>query len=101
MHRRRNRRKEALSARQSGRSFSDRAVELRRLSNLLWAAFGINREDGRRTAPSARNRQEIDLYVALESGLYLYDAAAHRLVQLLTENLREQTGKQPFTQQAR
>ena len=49
------------------------------LSNLLWAAYGVNRPDGKRTAPSANNRQTIDVYVALAEGVYLYNAKEHRL----------------------
>ena len=91
---------EALNARQTGRDFSTRPLDKQMLADLLWAAFGINRTDGKRTAPSARNMQEIDLYVALPSGLYLYNAKRNVLEQLFTEDIREQTGKQPFTQRA-
>ncbi len=91
---------EALNARQTGRSFSSKPLDNQMLSDLLWAAFGINRPDGKRTAPSARNMQEIDLYVALQSGLYLYNAKQNGLEQLSAEDIREQTGKAPFTQQA-
>jgi SagB-type dehydrogenase family enzyme len=67
------------------------------LSNLLWAAFGINRpESGKRTAPSAHNWQEIDIYVALEKGLYLYDPTANVLEPVLDEDIREATGLQSF-----
>jgi hypothetical protein len=64
---------EALALRRSAREFERRELPLPVLSGLLWAAFGINRPDGGRTAPSALNAQEIDLYVALPSGAYLYD----------------------------
>jgi len=61
-----------LKDRQSSREFSPEKVPDQVLSNLLWAAFGINRPDsGKRTAPSARNWQEIDIYVAMPDGLYL------------------------------
>ncbi len=63
------------------------------LSDLLWAACGINRSDtGKRTAPSARNWQEIDIYVATEEALYLYDAKAHHLLPILQEDIRADTG---------
>ena len=67
------------------------------LSNLLWAAFGVNREAGPmglpgRTAASASNSQEIELYVALPEGIYLYDAAAHRLVPVVAGDLRAKAG---------
>ena len=57
----------------SSREFSPKPLPVEVLSNMLWAAFGINRPDGKRTAPTARNRQEIDIYVATAKGLYLYD----------------------------
>ncbi|HYW44229.1 MAG TPA: nitroreductase family protein [Bryobacteraceae bacterium] len=64
---------QALKERKSTREFSPEKLSPR-LSNLLWAAWGINREDGRRTAPSASNRQEIDIYVVTADGAYVYDA---------------------------
>jgi len=75
---------EALSLRQTNRNIDPREIPLQVLSNLLWAAFGVNREKASfnkpgRTAPSASNSQEIDLYVALKSGLYLYEAIPHQL----------------------
>ncbi len=67
------------------------------LSDLLWAAFGINRPlEGKRTAPSTMNFQAIDIYVALSSGLYLYDAGAHVLPPVLAEDVRPLTGEQEF-----
>ena len=65
---------EALQKRASGRKFSDRQLTPQEMSNLLWAAWGVNREDGRRTAPSARNIQEITLYVSTRDGVFEYDA---------------------------
>ena len=66
---------QVLADRSSSRSFSAEKLSDQELSNLLWAAFGINRSDtGKRTAPSAVNWQEIDIYVAIADGLYLYDA---------------------------
>jgi nitroreductase len=69
----------ALKDRRSGREFSARALPDQELSNLLWAAFGVNRPDGHRTAPSAMNAQETDLYVATAQGLFLYEAKPHAL----------------------
>lgn len=91
---------QALKERKSSREFSSRPLPPQVLSNLLWAAFGVNRPDGRRTAPSARNMQEIDIYVALPEGLYLYDAKAHRLNPVLAEDVRAATGTQAFVAQA-
>jgi SagB-type dehydrogenase family enzyme len=88
---------EALSLRQTGREYSPEKLSPQVMSNLLWAAFGINRKDtGKRTAPSAMNWQETDIYVALEEGLYLYNAADQVLEPVLAEDLRADTGKQPF-----
>ncbi len=69
----------ALSDRRSEREFADRALSLQDLSDLLWAANGVNRPDGRRTAPSARNNQDIDVYAVMPQGAYVYDASAHEL----------------------
>lgn len=69
----------ALSDRHSDREFSPKAIELQDLSDLLWAANGVNRADGKRTAPSAMNRQEIDVYAVRADGAYLYDAQSHTL----------------------
>ncbi len=91
---------QALKERKSTREFSPQKLPPQALSNLLWAAFGVNRPDGRRTAPSASNMQEIDIYVALPEGLYLYDARAHRLEPVVAEDLRAATGTQPFVGQA-
>lgn len=91
---------QALKERKSSREFSPRPLPPQVLSNLLWAAFGVNRPDGRRTAPSASNMQEIDIYVALHEGLYLYDAKAHRLNPVVAEDLRAATGTQAFVAQA-
>jgi SagB-type dehydrogenase family enzyme len=88
---------QTLKERKTTRSFSPRKLPEEVLSNLLWAAFGINRpETGRRTAPSARNRQEIDIYVATPEGLFLYDAKTHGLQLILAQDIRAATGKQDF-----
>ncbi|MDP8217668.1 MAG: SagB/ThcOx family dehydrogenase [Candidatus Theseobacter exili] len=91
----------ALNERHSSRSFSAKELSQQVLSNLLWASSGINRpKSGFRTAPSAVNRQEIDVYVALKSGLYLYDAKKHSLEPVIEEDIRAQVGVQAFTQTA-
>lgn len=88
---------QVLKDRQSSRSFSSRALPDEVLSDLLWAAFGINRPDsGKRTAPSARNWQEIEVYAVMEGGAYLYDAAANRLRPVVEGDLRGLTGVQDF-----
>lgn len=87
---------QALKARQSIREYSGDPLPAQVLSNLLWAAWGINRPDGHRTAPSASNKQEIDLYVTLPAGAYLYDAKGHILTPVVAGDLRAATGTQPF-----
>lgn len=92
---------QALQERQTRRDFKTDLLPPQLLSDLLWAGFGINRpENGRRTAPSAMNSQEIDIYVALAGGLYLYDAKTLQLTPLLAGDIREKTGAQPFVKEA-
>ncbi len=88
---------EALNERESSRLFSEKDLTPQNLSDLLWAAWGINRDsDGRRTAPSSHNRQEMDVYLAMKSGLYLYDAAGNVLKQVHGRDIRALTGTQDF-----
>jgi len=90
-----------LKERKSSREFSTRKLPLRVLSNLLWCACGINRPPtGKRTAPSARNWQEIDVYVSTANGLYLYDPKDHLLVPVHERDIRGITGTQPFVANA-
>lgn len=91
---------EALSKRRSSREFAPDTLPLPLLSGLLWAAYGVNRTDGGRTAPSALNAQEIDVFVALPSGAYRYDAAAHELHLVAASDLRRVTGYQDFVDEA-
>lgn len=91
---------EALLLRQSSREFSSEKLQLQVLSNLLWAANGVNRPDsGKRTAPSAMNVQNIDIYAAMADGLYIYDAVGHVLKPILKEDVRPDTGKQEFVKE--
>jgi len=91
----------ALNKRQSSRSFSQQKLPDQVLSNLLWAATGVNRPDsGKRTAPTAMNNQEVAVYVALEEGLYLYIAKKHSLELVVDKDLRSLTGKQGFVNKA-
>ncbi|MDR2414791.1 MAG: SagB/ThcOx family dehydrogenase [Odoribacteraceae bacterium] len=78
----------ALSDRASSREMDARELSLQDLSDLLWAAYGVNRPDGRRTAPTAKNDQDIDLYVSLPAGTYLYDARANLLKPVVSGDLR-------------
>jgi len=92
---------QALKERKSARAFSPEKLPAQTLGDLLWAAFGINRPDsGQRTAPSAMNRQEIDIYVAMADGLYLYDAKENTLQPVLGQDLRAVTGMQDFVKVA-
>lgn len=92
---------QVLKERHSSREFATDTLPLPVLSNLLWAACGINRAaEGKRTAPSARNWQEIDLYVFNAQGVYRYDAERHALVQVMSQDIREKTGVQPFVKDA-
>ena len=87
---------EALAKRQSIREYDTRALSQQQISDLLWATFGINRPDGRRTAPSANNRQELDVYVVLKEGAYRYDASANKLLLVTTEDIRGQIAGRSF-----
>ncbi|MFH1282167.1 MAG: SagB/ThcOx family dehydrogenase [bacterium] len=92
---------QVLSERKSTREFGSKELSLQDLSNLLWAGFGINRQDtGKRTAPSALNMQEMDIYVALEKGLYLYDAKNNELQLVVGLDIRGNTGEQPYVDSA-
>ncbi len=92
---------QVLRDRNSSRSFSSEKLPDQTLSNLLWAAFGINRSiTGKRTAPSALNGQEIDIYVATAEGLYLYDAKTQALEPILSGDIRSYTGKQDYVKEA-
>lgn len=91
---------ETLARRHSSREFAPDALPLPLLSGLLWSAFGINREDGKRTAPTAINSQEIDVFVALPSGAYRYDAVGHDLQLVAAADLRRVTGYQDFVDDA-
>ena len=94
---------EVLKDRKTSRDFKPDKLPPQVLSNLLWAAFGINRPGaGLRTAPSAMNWQEVDVYVVMEEGAYLYDAKANVLQPVLAKDVRGDTGRiiQPFVKEA-
>lgn len=92
---------DALKARQSQRAFETMPLAMQTLSDLLWAAGGINRAElGGRTAPSALNAQEIDIHVALPAGLYRYEPVEHAMHLEVARDLRRITGYQDFTDDA-
>ena len=79
---------EALNLRKSERNISEKTLPLQELSNLLWATWGINRPDGKRTAPTGRNSQKVEVYAVLEDGVWLYDAQNNRLQQVISSDER-------------
>jgi len=92
---------DALAKRTTARAFdASRELSTQQLSTSLWACFGINRPDGKRTAPSARNRQETDIYVLLKSGTYVYNASSNRLDRVSSEDMRSLGGTQAFVKDA-
>ena len=92
---------QTLARRQSARAFDPAPLEPQTLSNLLWAAGGINREKlGGRTTPSAMNSQEVMVYLALPEGLYCYDAPTHALHLISATDVRRVTGYQDFVDNA-
>jgi nitroreductase len=91
----------ALKARKTTRAFGTKTIPQQVLSNLLWAADGINRpESGGRTAPSSWDWHNIDIYVATSDGLYLYGRKGNTLTTILQEDIRSKTGNQPSTVKA-
>jgi len=90
-----------LKERQTSREFSNKKLPPQLLSDLLWAAFGINRpESGKRTAPSARNWQEIEIFVIMEEGAYLYDPQLNKLKGVVKGDLRRLAGTPDFVAKA-
>lgn len=91
----------ALNERSSHREFSKKELSQEHLSGLLWAACGINRpETGKRTAPSARNWQDVQVYVFLNTGIYLYDEAGHKLILQVAGDHQKASGMQDFVEKA-
>jgi hypothetical protein len=91
---------QALKERKTVRTFSDEKLPLQTLSNLPRAAFGINRPDGRRTAPSAKNWQEIDIFVATSEGMFRWDAGKNLLDPIVSKDAQARTGTQAYVQGA-
>ena len=86
----------AFNSRRSTRAYSTRSLPLQALSDLLWAAFGVNRPSGDRTAPYWRHVMVIDIYAAMADGVWLYEPKAHQLLGHLSADIRAQTGLQDF-----
>ncbi len=92
---------QVLKDRKTQREYSSGNLSPQVLSNLLWAAWGINRADsGRRTAPSALNRQEMDVYVTTSEGAYVYDAKGNALNPVASGDIRTLTGTQSYFKDA-
>jgi len=91
---------QVLRDRKTLREFRTNSLPMQVLADLLWAGFGTNRVDGHRTAPSAMNSQEIEIYVALPQGAYVYEANGHRLRPVATGDIRPKTGGQDFVKTA-
>ena len=88
---------QALAQRRSTRAFKDAPLPLEHVSNLAWAAFGVNRPDGRRTAPTAMNSQAVAVYAVMENGVWLYNEEDHELVQVMGSDERRRFGGWPLT----
>jgi len=84
----------SLEQRRTTREYSTANLSLEDLSAVLWAANGVNRPDGKRTAPSAHGRQYIDIYVAGDDGVYLYDAPSHKLTEVTDQNVKGRLARQ-------
>lgn len=87
---------QAMAGRRSTRSFGDKAVDEQTLSNILWAAYGENRADGRRTIPTALNEQDLAVYVAKSDGVWLYDAHKNALQPVAEENILPLFNRQDY-----
>jgi hypothetical protein len=85
-----------LKQRRSTREFANKPITAQHLSNLLWSAFGVNRPSGDRTAPTWRHIQFLDMYVAMPDGVWLYDSKAHKLLPVIADDVRAETGTQAF-----
>lgn len=90
----------ALKLRRSTREFSGQPLSSQTLSDLLWAAFGVNRPNGYRTAPCGRYIIAIDIYVAMTDGVWIYEPKKHVLLPHLSGDIRAQTGLQDFVRTA-
>jgi nitroreductase len=90
----------ALNERKTNREITSEPITDRQLSEILWAANGMNRPDGKRTAPSTQNRQMTDVYVVLETGIFFYNPTLHNLTRIAQGDHRKLAGTQPFVQNA-
>lgn len=92
---------EALNERHSSRSYADKEMSKQQLSNLLWAAFGVNRqESGKRTAPTSKDVRDIEIYAVMKKGAFLYLPEQNALKKIVDKDIRVVTGKQEFVKNA-
>lgn len=92
---------QALNERQSSRDFIDKELSMQQISDLLWAAYGINRSDlGKHTVPTSRNIQDMEVYIATKDGAFLYIPKEHSIQKVISTDIREKTGKQDFVKVA-
>ncbi|MDA3911980.1 MAG: SagB/ThcOx family dehydrogenase [Bacteroidales bacterium] len=91
---------DALNNRSSQREFSDKDLSMQEISNVLWAAWGINRKSGKHTAPSSRNKQEMDVYISIKKGVFLYIPEKNALQLIMDKDIRKETGGQDFVGKA-
>jgi nitroreductase len=87
---------QALKDRHSVRAYSNKPIDRQMLSNILWVAYGANREDGRRTIPTARNLKDLSVYVTDSEGTFLYDGEANTLTKVLDNSILNLFQSQPF-----
>ena len=87
---------QALKDRHSVRSYAQKPIDKQMLSNILWVAYGANREDGRRTIPTARNEKDLSVYVTDSEGTFLYDGESNTLIKVLDNSLLDMFQSQPF-----
>ena len=92
---------DVLKTRKSSREYSEQKIDNQTLSNLLWATFGYSRlDEKKRTAPTARNKQEFEIYCAMEDGLFLWNPERNVLTLILKDDIRATTGGQDFVAKA-
>lgn len=91
---------QALNSRQSNKQFSTKSIDEQTLANILWAAVGVNRENGKLTIPTAMNHQDIEVYVVRADGIWLYDVKEHLLRNISTEDARPMVAKQAYAAKA-
>lgn len=91
---------QTLKNRHSGKVFADKAIDDQTLSEILWAAWGINRSEGKRTVPTSMNTQNMRVYAVMADGAWIYDANKNKLVQVSSEDLRPLLAKQSYAEKA-